>query len=104
MDSSERKIMKIDRDGYPLKVGLNKIQHWTSEEGFHNLMDYIEDGFRVYGSFERNDNIYMMSTGGWSGCEDIIYALEINTMFWLTCWQESKRGGHYEFKIGENHD
>ncbi len=42
-----------------------------------------------------------LSTGGWSGNEEIIDALQSNHVFWLMCWYETKRGGHYTFIIKE---
>ena len=41
-----------------------------------------------------------LHTGGWSGNEDIITALE-GTVFWLMYWEKSQRGGHYFFEIPE---
>ncbi len=39
-----------------------------------------------------------LSTGGWSGNEDIIGSMKKNTMFWIFCWVQSRRGGHYIFQ------
>lgn len=41
---------------------------------------------------------YEVSTGGWSGNEDIIRVLE-RTFFWVMCWQSSRRGGHYVLDV-----
>lgn len=38
------------------------------------------------------------STGGWSGHEELISELE-GTWFWMFCWVQSRRGGHYIFEI-----
>lgn len=38
-----------------------------------------------------------ISTGGWSGNEDIIEAMQDNQVFWSLHWLESRRGGHYKF-------
>jgi hypothetical protein len=39
-----------------------------------------------------------ISTGGWSGNEDIINALENNQWFYRFFWKQSERGGHYSFE------
>jgi len=45
-----------------------------------------------------DDHVWTVSSGGWSGCEDVIGALGENTVFWLMCWRSSRRGGHFEFE------
>lgn len=40
-----------------------------------------------------------ISTGGWSGHEDIISALQENSLFFAMYWWATLRGGHYTFKI-----
>jgi hypothetical protein len=42
---------------------------------------------------------YHVSTGGWSGNEEILSAMQDNLIFWMVCWQEHKRGGHYVFEL-----
>lgn len=37
------------------------------------------------------------STGGWSGNESIIGAMQKNRMVWNFLWEQSRRGGHYVF-------
>lgn len=44
---------------------------------------------------------WSISTAGWSGNEDLICALQDNSLFWLLCWQQSRRGGHYVFQTHE---
>ena len=39
-----------------------------------------------------------LHTGGWSGNEDIIDKLS-DTLFWMICWESTRRGGHYYFEI-----
>ena len=47
----------------------------------------------------RNGKTYLrLATGGWSGNEEVIYALQ-GTMFWAVYWHRSTRGGLYEFII-----
>ena len=44
-------------------------------------------------------HLFRISTGGWSGNESIIRAMERNGMMWHLNWVQSRRGGHYIFEI-----
>ena len=84
---------------YPTNKELNYIRTWQGTD-FHELMAYIRDvwHFADCGYWKQAGNIYYISTGGWSGNEDIIEAMIENTMFWALHWCASERGGHYVFK------
>lgn len=74
---------------------------WPGED-FPALMEYVRARWRYAedGYFQKDGtHIYRLSTAGWSGNESIIGALQDNQIFWLLCWQESKRGGHYKFSV-----
>ena len=58
----------------------------------HNYGKYIRS--------EGGDDTLTLITGGWSGNEDIISALQTNFVFWQVCWKLSKRGGLFEFDLG----
>jgi len=89
----------MDKDGYPEKRELKKIQNWDYND-FLGLMEYIEERWKHadYGYFRRGRKYFYLSTAGWSGNEDIVSALMKNTMFWSVYWISSKRGGHYVFE------
>jgi hypothetical protein len=98
----------MDRDGYPDDQELDRIRAWPAEDP-HGLLEFIRSLWR-YPEFVRvsyphglpadlGRPRYHLSTGGWSGNESIIGALEANQVFWSMCWFSSQRGGHYEFDL-----
>lgn len=93
----------LDKDGYPTEETLDKIREWDYKEGYHALMEFVKAIWRYAdsGYWWQEENEYTISTGGWSGNEDIIGSLMDNTMFWIMCWYSSKRGGHYVFEVRE---
>jgi len=87
---------------YPTAKQLERIERWSIKTRRDSifLLDYIngiwkyaEDGY--FTKWDEND--YRLSTGGWSGNEEIIEAMKKNTMFWTLCWHSSRRGGHHVF-------
>jgi len=94
-----------DENGYPTEEELEKIRTWPLLE-WAGLMRFVKSvwwsadwGWSEAESPERKgEMMYQISTGGWSGNEDLIEALRDNMMFWAVCWYSSRRGGHYEFR------
>ena len=81
---------------YQTEDELNKIIKWPHID-FKGLMDFVKSiwEYADCGYWTKKGRTYYISTGGWSGNEDIIYALQKNKLFWVMCWQQSRRGGHY---------
>lgn len=92
-------MLQLDEDGYPTDETLSEIEKWPVERGWVNLLEHIREYFEDHGSFTRVGGFFQITTGGWSGCEDVIRALEKNYLFWQTCWCASYRGGKYEFLV-----
>jgi len=97
----------LDSDGYPTDAALDVIRlwHWDDARGWFK---FIESIWSVYGRWIecgwRNsdfDTAYDVATGGWSGNESIIRAMQDNHMMWLLSWYQSTRGGHYIFVLKE---
>ena len=91
---------QFDKDGYPTDETLETVRAWDdlSFDGQVELLNYVRKAWdtRVGAEFvEARACIFV--TGGWSGNEELIYALEDNTLFWMLCWYKSQRGGYYEF-------
>lgn len=102
-------------DGYPSEEGLQYIRTYPLEACVSNpktLMDFVRSlwEFGDWGWKENDEKVgdgrevtrYSISTGGWSGNEDLISALRENAPFWGLYWEESRRGGHFKFEIGKS--
>lgn len=87
-------------DGYPTEEELDYIKNYDLIQGnVKELLDYIEErwwmsdwGFHLTGKRVLR---LQLSTGGWSGNESIIDALQSNFVFWSMYWRKTVRGGHY---------
>ena len=94
----------LDADGYPTDEALDKIRDWDYKDAM-GWFDFIKT---IWWAFEwgwteeyGNASHLSISTGGWSGNEEIIDAMRKNHMLWNYTWYEHRRGGHYRFKISE---
>ena len=85
-------------DGYPTEEQLDTITLWNFTD-FHGLMEYVHAIWWMpdWGWKQTGDE-YHISTGGWSGNEEIIAAMQNNLVWWATFWQSAHRGGHYVFR------
>ena len=92
----------FDADSYPTDAMLKAIEAWPPVAGFAGLLAAIQPYWRYPDYWEQEGRNYSISTGGWSGNEDIIGALQANHMFWACCWYSSRRGGHYEFRLAHH--
>jgi len=94
--------MTLDGDGYPFDEDLDKIKAWPPAD-LRGLVAFARERWaypEYWTETEADGGIEIRaSTGGWSGNESVIGALRGNTMFWLICWQESRRGGGYTFLV-----
>jgi hypothetical protein len=113
---------KIDSDeeftagagGYPTDLARAVILLWPQRD-YATLYKFIEDiwwcpewGWRepeaqTEASRELADSPaahgmrYRISTGGWSGNEDLLRTMQDNYGFWVRHYYSHRRGGHYEF-------
>ena len=87
--------------GYPTDETLDAVKLWPWQKS-RELFAFLKTAWKYPEYFtEKEDGVYDISTGGWSGNESLISALEQNVMVWRTCWESSRRGGHYEFDLPE---
>lgn len=92
-----------DKDGYPLDDELQKIKTWVidSHKTYHDLMRYIHSIWTYPDYFKRDyhhPNAYRLVTGGWSGNEDIIRAMNQNPYLNAFYWYRSERGGLHLYR------
>ena len=96
-------------DGYPTDDELEKVKEWDGIGDPGGLIDFLEEIWHWpdWAIMKKNGHTrllkkpcirFYLSTGGWSGNESIIQALQDN-FFWHIFWVSSRRGGHYEFEI-----
>ena len=93
---------------YPSEADLEKIRAWEGDvrEWFAIIQqagNYWPDwGWHeedVVDESGRPVHRFHVSTGGWSGNEEILSTMSENFIMWATSWQEHRRGGHYVFEI-----
>jgi hypothetical protein len=103
----------FDADGYPTEETLERIRTWPTATlaDMAAAMDFAglawsypdlwkcDPDFRdpKWPSFPRRR--YVFSTGGWSGNESIVGAIEANQMLQMIGAWSWRRGGHYEYRF-----
>ena len=88
---------------YPSEEALAHIEHFDCINGdTTKLIEFIEQlwwmpdwGFK----FNKENKTLSLHTGGWSGNESIMSALQENEFFFTLHWNKTERGGHYYFKL-----
>ena len=94
---------------YPTDEDLKLIEEWDYND-FETLAKFVqsiwyhgEDYARLddwkKDEFKREYRMFTLITGGWSGNEDIVCALNNNQMFGMLCWHTSSRGGLHIYHI-----
>lgn len=96
-----------DEDGYPTQAELHEIEKHDFKDPF-GWFDRVKDAWWCsnWGFTEFDDGdakVYLISTGGWSGNEEIISSMQANFVLWSLYWKENKAGGHYLFRVDLNH-
>ena len=82
----------FDADGYPTDETLNAIEEWPYTD-FDGLLEYVREAWSDIGRIWEADGDIKLATGGWSGNESIIGAMQQNHVFWAMAWYSSTRGG-----------
>lgn len=101
----------FDRDGYPTDETLDRIENWEVKTFSDALdaMDFVGRAWYYPDRWERRTTghpitarrevEYAFSTGGWSGNESLVGAIEKNTMLQMLGAWSWQRGGHYVYRF-----
>jgi|SRR6185295_4138666 len=90
---------------YPEDEEVERVRTWEfdSRNSFAEFMEFVKSIGHYWPKetfgWTQEGRIYHVSTGGWSGNEEILGAMQDNMTFWMVCWQEHRRGGHYIFEL-----
>lgn len=98
----------LDVHGYPTDAALDKIAGWgiTGHDSVKELLEFCAnlwsypDYWRTAEGVIDGREWIEIATGGWSGNESVVCALNKNKVFWALCWMRSERGGRYRFFTG----
>ena len=114
--SAPHSIPTFDRDGYPSDETLDRIERWPVAQqldGVRKCLDFVVEAWDTrYGSVHRtlidieqaflaptaNETFIRFATGGWSGNESLIHALQRNWMVHGLTWVMSRRGGLHIYR------
>lgn len=89
---------------YPTEEELETIEKWDCND-FLGLLAFVHSlWWAPDWGWSRTDNIFQISTGGWSGNEDIINAMSSNFIWWSMFFRNMRAGGHYIFCKSEDYD
>lgn len=96
-----------DKDGYPDEDTIRKIQNWNFTEP-KEVIEFISEAWnKGYGSVEESyPGVWVFSTGGWSGNEDLIEALKRNNILYsVLSWRSLHLpGGLWIFAVNDEGD
>lgn len=88
-----------DESGYPIDDELARLKAWPLRDA-RGFLEYAQSLWwaQDWGWPELEG---VASTGGWSGNEDIIEAMQEaqEGMLWHQVWEQTRRGGHYTFSL-----
>jgi hypothetical protein len=92
----------LDEDGYPTDETLERVRVWpyTDLVGLFTFLHSIWWHAGWCWHRQRGRKLWI-STGGWSGNEDLFDALNANWIVSSQCYHSHRRGGHYIFEFPE---
>ena len=92
----------LDEDGYPTDEALARLRNWKIRD-WSEIADWLAFArslwrYPDYWSDADANGEMKVATGGWSGNESVIDAMQENRICWSWSWVESRTGGGYVMK------
>ena len=84
---------------YPTEDELARVRAWPIDDP-RGWLEYCRSLW-AYPDYWPEDDLAHASTGGWSGNEEIIGAMQDAHfgILWHMVWEQTRRGGHYTFDL-----
>jgi hypothetical protein len=89
---------QVSDDNYPSAEELLKVREWPYTDTAGALA-FVASIWTYSNQTWREGDMAHFATGGWSGNEDLIHAMQENAMLWALTWQSSERGGKHVFRV-----
>lgn len=89
----------LDGVSYPSEEVLQSLSKSHVKQNHREMLKLVKSLWYYPDYVTVEDETYTFRTGGWSGNESLINALQQNTLFWSFCWEMSARGGVHVFKV-----
>lgn len=104
MSATEDEPDWLDDHGYPTEAAIERIAEWEfrTRDQLDELWAFVRSLWYYPNRFVEQsdgDRIWQVSTGGWSGNEDVVSAMRSNFLLWSLTWVQSRRGGHHIFDL-----
>ena len=84
---------------YPDDAQLHGLRTYAGEDRRAWLQQAVDAWSYPDRAVWRDDSLYL-STGGWSGNEEIIDSMRRNVVMWTMTWRLHRAGGHWWFWAG----
>lgn len=83
---------------YPSEADLRRLRKWdhTDPKG---ALEFAQSLWAYPDYVWKRGRRYTFATGGWSGNEAVIAALEKNLVVQALCWLASYRGGKHVYEV-----
>lgn len=90
--------IQFDKDGYPAEESLEYIRRFPltpDREKIDELLRDIVEAWMFSDRAQEKNGLWVFSTGGWSGNESLIYALQQSSLWAILHWRSVEFSGGF---------